>query len=166
MVSFWSQGAGLRLSQRPKAQSHSSRTHCHNRQKLSSSLPQRTQQTKPQDMSERNRLLLFQHSYAASRITKQGGIHQKVLTGYFQRGISANGLSQVIAGNASVNTLVGFAAASVNDAQEKKGAARQQHAVGSRVILISFNVLAVFIPLHRGRGPTLCLAVQGGRLTL
>lgn len=117
-------------------------------------------------MSERNRLLLFQHSYAPSRITKQGGIHQKVLTGYFQRGISANGLSKVIAGNTSVNTLVGFAAASVDDAQEKKGAAWQQHAVGTGVVLISFNVLAVFIPLHRGRGPTLRLAVQGGRLTL
>lgn len=82
------------ITAEPKTQqSHSRRKHCHNRQKLPSSLPQRTQQTKPQAMSERDRLLLFQHSYSPSRITKQGGIHQKVLTGYFQRGVSANGLS-------------------------------------------------------------------------
>lgn len=127
---------------------------------------ERTRQTKPKATAERDRLLLFQQSYVPSRYNKQGGIHQKGLTGYFQRCVSANSLSEVIAGNTRVNALVWFAAASVNDAQEKKGAAGQQHAVGAWIVLIGLHMLTVFVPLHRGHGPTLCLAVQGRRLSL
>lgn len=86
------------------------------------------------------------------------------LTGYFQGGVPAHGLPEVVPGHAHVAAFVGLAAASVGDAQEEEGAGGQQHAVGARVLAVRLHALAVFVPFHRGRRPTLCLAVECGRL--
>lgn len=170
LKSFRFQRVGLWLSQRPGAQPNSRRTQSQPRIIAGKNSPaachERTRQTKPKATAERDRLLLFQRSYVPSRYNKQGGIHQKGLTGYFQRRVSANSLSEVIAGNTSVNTLIWFAAASMNDAQEKQRARGQQHAVGAWIVSIRLHMLAVFVPHHCGRGPTICLAVQGRRLAL
>lgn len=38
--------------------------------------------------------------------------------------------------------------------------------MGTRVVPIRFHPFAVFVPLHRGRGPALGLAVEGGGFAL
>ena len=78
----------------------------------------------------------------------------------------AAGLSQVVAGHAHVAAVVGLAAAAVHDAQEEERAAGQQHALGAGVVPVRLHPLPVLVPLHRGGGPALRLAVEGGRLPL
>ena len=91
---------------------------------------------------------------------------RQVLTGHLQRGVVAAGLPQVVARHAHVAAVVGLAAAAVHDAQEEERAAGQQHALGARAVPVRLHPLPVLVPLHRGGGPALRLAVEGGRLPL
>ena len=75
-------------------------------------------------------------------------------------------LAEVVPRHAHVAPVVGLAAAAVDDAQEEERAAGQQHAVGARVVPVRLHPLAVLVPLHRGSGAPLRLAVEGGRLPL
>jgi hypothetical protein len=54
----------------------------------------------------------------------------------------------------------------MDDTQEEEGAAGQQHAVGTGVVPVCLHPLPVLVPLHRGGGTPLRLAVEGGRLPL
>lgn len=91
---------------------------------------------------------------------------KRSLTSNIQRSVAADGLSQVVPGDAGVDALVRFAPAAVHYAQEEERAAGQQHAVGTRVIPVRLHALAVLVPLDGRDGPALRLAVEGGGFPL
>lgn len=72
----------------------------------------------------------------------------------------ADGLSEIVASHADVRALVRFAPTSVNYFQEEQRSGGKEHAMGARVVPIRFHPLAIFVPLHRGRGASLGLAVE------
>lgn len=89
-----------------------------------------------------------------------------VLTCYFQGGVTTHGFSEVVAGHTDIRSFVWFAPAAVNYSQKEEGAGGQQHAMGSRVIFVCLNPLAIFVPLHRRHGSPLSLAVEGSGFAL
>lgn len=52
----------------------------------------------------------------------------------------------------------------MDDAQEEEGAAGQEHAVRTGVVLVCLHTLPIFVPLYGGSGPALRLAVERGGL--
>lgn len=104
---------------------------------------------------------LYSHSTAEREKETR---RRAALTCYFQRGIVAHCLSQVVAGNADVGTFVRLAPSSVDDAQEEKGATGQQHALGAGIVPVCFHPLTIFVPLHCWSWPPLRLTVERGRL--
>lgn len=84
------------------------------------------------------------------------------LTGNIKRSITTNGLSQVIAGNTGVDTLIWFAPASMYNTEKEEGAARQEHAMRTGVIPVCLNTLPILVPLYSGGGTSLCFAVESG----
>lgn len=88
------------------------------------------------------------------------------LTCDLQRGITADGLAQVIPRYAHVYPFVGLAAPSVNDSEEEEGAAGEEHAVRAWILTVRFDSLAIFVPLHHRGRPTFGLTVQRGGLAL
>lgn len=81
------------------------------------------------------------------------------LTGNVERGIAADGLPQVVAGDAGVDTLVRFASASMHNAKEEERAAGQEHAVRAGIVPVRLHALAILVPLYGRGGPALRLAV-------
>lgn len=88
------------------------------------------------------------------------------LTCYFQRSIAADSFAQVVAGHADIGSLIWFAPSPMNDAQEEKRAAGQQHAVRTWIVFVRFYPLAILVPLHCRSWPPLCFTVESGWLTL
>lgn len=61
------------------------------------------------------------HTHTGGKEEEETGRHA-ALTGYFQRGVVAHRLSQVVAGDADVGTFVRFAPSSVDDAKKEERA--------------------------------------------
>ncbi len=88
------------------------------------------------------------------------------LTCDLQRGITADGLAQVIPRYAHIHSFIRLAASSVNDSEEEKRTAGEEHAVGAWILTVRFDSLAIFVPLHHRGRPTFGLTVQRGGLAL
>lgn len=83
-----------------------------------------------------------------------------LLTGYLQRCVPADSLTQVVPGYTDIHSLIWFAPPSMHDTQKEKGAAGQQHAMGSRVFLVRLHPLPILVPLNDGGGTSFRFAVQ------
>lgn len=86
------------------------------------------------------------------------------LTCHLQRCVSADRFPEVVPSDTHVHTFIGFASSSVNNPEEEEGAARKEHTVGSRVLSVGLNSLAVLVPLHHRSRSALSFTVEGGRL--
>lgn len=86
-------------------------------------------------------------------------VQMSQLTCDLQRGITADGLAQVIPRYAHVHSFIRLAASSVNDSEEEKGTAGEEHAVGAWILTVRFDSLAIFVPLHHRGRPTFGLTV-------
>lgn len=83
-----------------------------------------------------------------------------LLTGYLQRRVPADCLTQVVPGYTHVHSFVRFAPSSMHDAQKEKRAAGQQHAVGARVFSVRFDSLPILVPLDDRSRPSFRFAIQ------
>lgn len=156
---FLPQGpAGL---QRPAGPS----TSCPSPKRLSNSLS--TLSIETLEEARNRRTILTSQLLAHHTTTREEEIAMyAALTGYFQRGVVAHCLPQVVAGNTNVGTFIRLASPSVDDAQKEEGAAGEQHALRAGIVPVGLHPFAIFVPLHSRGWPTLRLTVESGGFPL
>lgn len=107
--------------------------------------------------------LLYSHPTPESGVGVKVGRHA-ALTGYFQRGVVAHCLSQVVASNTDVRTFIRFTPPSMDDAQEEERATGKKHALRTGIVPVRFHPLSILVPLHCRGWPPLCFTVESGGL--